>query len=235
MSAADSAQRLLICGAFAPEIDHLTEQLQKPGASALPAGGTAECAALGIGSVAAAIALQARLLDRDRPRITEVLFVGSAGVYAADQPAGQGASGSRSFFGRSESFCKRDLAVLENRASVPGPLEGEVLRGGAARGQILGRMISHADLAVMPDGLTNSTDSITLVTPVDRSGMDFPDYENLEGYGVARVCWQYDLPYAAVFALTNHVGPEGSAQWRANFRSMSIELQALIASALFAN
>lgn len=231
----DSEPHLLICGAFALEIDHLAEQLQDPGASVLPTGGTVECAALGIGSVAAAIALQARLLDCDRPRITEVLFVGSAGVYAADQSAGPEAGGSRGFFGRSESFCKRDLAVLENRASVPGPLEGEVLRGGAARGRILGRLLTHARLAAMPTGLTNSTDSITLVTPPGNGSAAVPDYENLEGYGIARVCWQYDLPYAAVFALTNHVGPEGSAQWRANFRSMSTELQALVASVLFAD
>ncbi|MEQ9363653.1 MAG: hypothetical protein RIF32_05390 [Leptospirales bacterium] len=201
--------RLLIVGAFAPEIDRL--------AAADPR--EFDLLEAGIGSVAAAVSLQARLLNPAAAPVSEVLFLGSAGVYDPAAPAGPGA------FGFSTGFCKRDLATLEGRAHAPGT-GGEIFttevgeRGAAMRAAV--------EASKIQDGVTNSTDSVSLVQ-VEVSDCAF---ENLEAFGVAWVCRRYAVPFGAFFALTNSVGPEGSEQWRANYREMSLELQGFAVKSL---
>ena len=78
--------RTLLVGAFGPEVDRLVA------GEAVPLGDQAagvsrrrafEVLEAGIGSVAAAVSVQARLLNPALPPITEILFLGSAGVYDA--------------------------------------------------------------------------------------------------------------------------------------------------------
>jgi nucleoside phosphorylase len=40
------------------------------------------------------------------------------------------------------------------------------------------------------------------------------DVENMEGFGVAQACQSFAVPFAALFSVTNHVGPEGRTQFQ---------------------
>ncbi len=229
--------RLLIVGAFAPEIDELSKMSSAASSPKKddPASPTAaqasrrpydfEVLEAGIGSVAAAVSVQARLLDRDRPPIDEVLFLGSAGAYDAEVPVGPGR------FGFSTEFCKRDLAVLEARAHAPAET-GAAIR--AKAGDAMTAIRAGFDGDVLREGICNSTDSVSLVAiDLKAAGRGFEcDFENLECFGVAFVCRSLGLPFAALLALTNTVGPGGSEQWRENYRAMSLELQASVRRSL---
>ncbi|MCR9142393.1 MAG: hypothetical protein NXI24_09090 [bacterium] len=238
--------RLLIVGAFAPEIDELavaagqaaTERAGTPGSDPQRPDPQRpdrqrsdlerpvfEILEAGIGSVAAATAVQARLLDSTQPPPDEVLFLGSAGVYEARLAAGP------ECFAFSSRFYKRDLATLEGRAHAPGPLADLLRTDVGPRTQRLVRAFEESRAkagAALFTGVTNSTDSVSL-TQVEVKDCDF---ENLETYGIAWVCLRHAVPFGAFYALTNHVGPSGSDQWRANHREMSLELQRFVSEFL---
>lgn len=49
--------------------------------------------------------------------------------------------------------------------------------------------------------------------------------ENLEAFSLARFCEIHKIGFSAFVAVTNRVGPSGSEQWAANYRSMGQALQ----------
>ncbi len=193
---------VLITGAFAPEIDVIPRDLD--GVSILEAG---------IGSLTAALQLERSLPEL--PPISEVVFLGSAGVYDQDAAYGPG------HFGASTVFTKYDAAVLEGRGRAVGPLS----RSLAVEAGGIARSLRSADVN-FHTGVANSTDSVTLYE-LNLAGdlITRPDFENLEAYGLAAVCVHHKLPFTAFFALTNIVGRNGSLQWRDNHASMGKTLQ----------
>lgn len=206
---------LLIVGAFAPEVDLLAD---------IPVSSDANVAgfdvfAAGIGSVAAAVSVQERILNPKLPPVGEVLFLGSAGAYDSSVAAGPGR------FAFSTEFCKRDLAAIEGRARLPGPT-GETIQCEAGR-RVAG-MLQFIEAKKFAVGVTNSTDSVSLVNVAVKDC----NFENLETYGIAWVCKRYNLPFAAMLALTNTVGPAGSEEWSTNHREMSLELQGFLSNFL---
>lgn len=215
--------RTLLVGAFGPEVDRLVA------GEAVPLGDQAagvsrrrafEVLEAGIGSVAAAVSVQARLLNPALPPITEILFLGSAGVYDA-AVRGRGAR-----FAYSTRFCKRDLAAIKGEARLPG-VTGDVIE---SRPGVFARELT-ARRPEFVSGVTNSTDSVSLVS----LQVTECDFENLEVYGIAYVCKRYEIDFAALLALTNAVGPDGSDEWRANYREMSLELQQIVLDSLTAD
>ncbi len=75
-------------------------------------------------------------------------------------------------------------------------------------------------------GDTNSPDSLTLL-PWERE-WDLPEgvlFENMEAFGLSHVCRRHQVPFMALYALTNGVGPQGSREWAENHRQLSHELQ----------
>ncbi|MBU42930.1 MAG: hypothetical protein CMN76_06910 [Spirochaetaceae bacterium] len=52
-----------------------------------------------------------------------------------------------------------------------------------------------------------------------------PVVENLEVFGMARLCEIHKIGFSTVMAVTNAVGPEGSASWAENYRPMGQTLQ----------
>jgi nucleoside phosphorylase len=192
---------LLICAAIEAEVDRLRVQTQS-----LPV----ECLVCGVGNVAAALSLSARL---SAGRFDEILFVGSCGVY--------GEFGGNYEAAYSREFVQSDLAVLSGRAKQPVPFHAKP-RAGAVSARL--------KEIILRQGVTNCPDSVSL----DLSGADIEGlaFENMECYGLASAALKYDAAFSAVFAVTNAVGPSGSNQWRENYRKFSDLLQKEIADCL---
>jgi len=159
---------------------------------------------IGVGNIAAADSLRG-LLATARDTCAEILFLGSAGAYV---------SGSRGFV-LAHSFGQKELAVLEGRAVQPGamPTLFETAQGPLARALAQG-----SDLA---PGKVNCPGALSLVDPGDVSWT----HENLECAGLAYVASSMQLPFAALLAVTNAVGPQGSKEWQANHKEMGRTLQ----------
>lgn len=190
---------VLICSAIPEEQEQL---------NALPISGIELVPIVcGVGNVAAAISLAEYLASNPAP--DEILFVGSAGTYKQRR--------DEFGIGFSSRFFQRELAVARGESSRPGllPASIETEQGVVAVDLAKG-------MKCIP-GSTNCPDSITLV----HTGSLFDDlaFENMECYGLASVAERHKLPFTALFALTNVVGPAGSDSWRKNYRSYSQELQ----------
>lgn len=214
---------VLLTGAFAPEIDRLTDQLEgKPlPAGFHPPGAKFECLESGVGNLESALNLQRRILDQGRPPVAEVLFFGSAGYYPVLEGKEDPVSGNR--FGTSHVFYALEMSVLTGMAKAPTPL---VSRATSQRGPLGTGFQEHLPFL---DGDCNSPDSITLVAPApdqlnppgeNRSIL----FENMEAFGLARASGG-KVPFTPFFSLTNRVGKDGSLQWAENYRQMSDRLQ----------
>ena len=77
-------------------------------------------------------------------------------------------------------------------------------------------------------GTVNSPSSVSLVA----SELWDMDFENLETFGLAYVSDRMKIPFTALMPLTNSVGPDGSSEWKNNYRIMSENLQKLILNLL---
>lgn len=186
---------LLICAAIDAEIDRL-----KGFCAEMPV----DCLVCGVGNVAAAVALSARL---SRSTYSEILFVGSCGVYGKFRGTYEAAI--------SREFVQSDLAVLSGRARQPVP--GRIETNSGPVSEKLHTLIARK-------GVTNCPDSVSLdLTGARTEGLAF---ENMECYGLAAAASHYNTPFSAVFAVTNAVGASGSSQWRQHYREYSDALQA---------
>ncbi len=220
-------QSLLIFGAFEPEIDELRAACD---GRIVSVGGRplrVRTVTSGVGAVEAALsvgpALAACAAHGDS--VSECVFLGSAGVYRGDPaiPAGENQ------FGCSNEFFQFDLAVLEGRARRPAPARSRVATLGDEVSGVFEAELIRTEVCTRSG--CNSTDSVTLVdfAPDNSAGFRF---ENLEAYGLARAFEGTGVAFTAFFALTNQVGPDGSDQWRANFRAGSLKLQRTLLAVL---
>ena len=143
---------------------------------------------LGVGVVPAGIATAA-LLARERP--DGVIFVGTAGAYG-DIPIGT-------------VVTARTVGLVSGTATLglgyvplaPPPLTTQL----------------HADAPLVDVAtLVAITTDVALAA---RIGVTW-QIEHMEAYGVAAACAAAGVPFGAVFGVTNRVGPDAHAEWRAN-------------------
>ncbi|MFZ5480764.1 MAG: hypothetical protein ACOZNI_28650 [Myxococcota bacterium] len=147
-----------------------------------------EGVALGVGALAAGIAA-AELLAR---RPTPLVLVGTAGAYPGGPPVGTVVTARRVGLASAGA-----LAGLGYVPLAPGPLDLPPVPG-----------LLACDVAC----LTAITTDPTLA---GKLGADW-QIEHMEAFGVALACARAGVPLRVVLGVTNAVGPDAHAQWRAN-------------------
>lgn len=158
----------------------------------------------GIGNLSSAVDLTEWCLENGNP--AEVIFVGSAGVYER----------TTLMYGLSNQFEHIEGWDLESKSKS---LARDIIQIDAGPfGQAIAS--SSRDSNEFMISTTNSPSSLSLVEWPFKLG-----FENLEAYGMAYVCNRRSIPFTALFALTNFVGPNGSADWQKNYMDMSKNLQ----------
>lgn len=167
-------------------------------------------ATVGVGAVTAAAAT-ARLLAEARPR--RVLLVGTCGAYDARLAVGDLLVAA--------TVVATSLDELEGRAHRPAI---EATRWDATWAAPLG-LPAHA--VVVPPAITTTLPGARRLGALGAA-------EHLEASGVFAACHGAGVPVAAALAVANRVGPDASAEWRANHARVSRALVAALAPALAA-
>ncbi len=236
------SNQILLLGAFPPEVDQLIH-LNGLSLSVDPHHSASvrvedlqilEVGITGIGNLNAALFLQSKILLEKDSRISEVIFIGSAGVYGELPGMKEGDRDDlatlQTMTGASVLFCNLEWAVLTGVAHQPDAIAGTVSTCSGAYGAYLSQFLN----AKM--GIANSPDSITLADPFAVVAGDCsPVFENMEVFGLASVCSKYSIPFTALFALTNFVSPMGSRQWQDSHERLSQQLQTRIQHVLVAS
>jgi nucleoside phosphorylase len=163
--------------------------------AAPPAGWRA--ATTGIGGATSA-ARTARLLAEERPE--RVLFVGTCGAYDARLAIGELLA--------ARAAIASSLDELEGRAYRP---ELEPVRFEATWSLPLA-LPAHD--VVVPPAITRTAEGARRLAALGAA-------EHLELAGVLAACADAGVPAAAVLAVANRVGPDASAEWRANHARVS--------------
>ncbi|TGK04126.1 phosphorylase [Leptospira langatensis] len=196
-------QDILFCGAFSGEIDKLKSD------SGIWTFET------GVGDLEAAINLQKYLSQNDTPRPKAVISVGSAGVYSSvPRKDWEGK------FGISRLFVNYEIAYLDKKVRIPDSMN---LKYDFPDFEFPFTGPEFLELA------TNGTGSVTLedLSPraLERIKTEGIGFENMEAFGLAKVCKTLGIPFGAIYALTNKVGPKGSEEWKLSWRKHSDRLQ----------
>ncbi|PJZ55022.1 phosphorylase [Leptospira adleri] len=177
----------------------------------------------GIGNLEAGLGLQKFLLEKRNLGQTlpsQIVFLGSAGVYPWLHP-----SFWKGRFGYSYEFQNQEIAKIEKRIRIPEIVPDKF--------EFISPFQLEAVEEILPSK-TNGTGSVTIET-VSGKSLEFLrandlGFENMECFGLARVCEEFNIPFCAFFALTNTVGPTGSEEWKQNYRRESIRLQDFLLS-----
>lgn len=189
---------VLVTSAFEPEL----QGLGLPLARICTVGSRRVLACtLGVGPLAAA-ATAASLLAREPAAL--VLFVGTAGVFPASRDrfrvGGIAAASSTALV---------DVAVLRHQAERP-----------TLQTSTFALQPIFADARPHADPLRASVATTTAITVDDdlarELGASGFDLESLELAGVAAASLGAGVPCASVLGISNVVGSEGRAEWRAN-------------------
>lgn len=149
--------------------------------------------ALGVGFLPAAIAA-ANLLATERPEA--LILVGTAGAYRGGPPVGSVVTARRVGLVSGTAVSGRGYVPR-----APGPIETDA-------GLRHALDLPEADVATL---LAITTDA-GLAEALAAEWQ----VEHMEAYGVAAACAAAGVPFAAVLGITNHVGPDAHAEWRAN-------------------
>ena len=232
------ARIVLVLGAFSQETDILARELHKKETTNLL---TFEIINVGVGPVEVAIALQKRLLEKNN--VSEIIFLGSAGVYEKDFLKKR-----KYTYTSSQNFYFRDLSIWERHKTnaIAKEINLQTIHVETKKGK-LAQMCEntflesqsieelffyHENIAV------NTLHSITLRN-VNIHSSHKNNFlillENLEVFGLARVASLFHIPFTAFLALTNEVDSHSSISWKKNYRPMSIQMQKLIISSLHKN
>ncbi|MDV6235049.1 phosphorylase [Leptospira ellisii] len=204
----------LLCSAIAAESDRIAAE------------GKIETFLCGIGNLEAGLRLWEFLSDlkrNGRNLPARILFVGSAGVYPWIHPRFW-----KGRFGHSYEIQIQELAKIEKRIRVP-----ELVPDSLAFENPFAASGGNEELLISK---TNATGSVTIEAVSGRALEYLREndlaFENMECWGLASVCSRFGIPFGALFALTNGVGPNGSEEWRSNYRFESNRLQDWILSLL---
>lgn len=152
-------------------------------------------APVGIGFLNAALGLQKILFGKKKVR--KVIFCGTAGVYPDHEssfPVGESvqASGTTLF----------DSASELEQSRYPSLLKEERFDASGAREELATARVA----TVM--GITATEE---LASRISTSG--HCEVENMELYGIAKVCSDYQVEWSAQLGITNVVGSQGHKQW----------------------
>lgn len=222
-------KRILIMGAFQPEINTLFENLN----GRVIAGhliqnkdisdmddfliDIKEC---GIGGLRAALSFQSELLDRESPPVVEAIFTGTAGIYkgkiSADELTGKPAM----ITGFSSLFYKYETSNIMGESKIPPGICVQVQSS-------VGPLAKYLKEQLTPmEGASNSPDSITLSRAHSELLKDSEAlFENMEAFALSFAADVYHVPFSAFYAITNRVGSEGSTDWEKNHKIYSNNLQ----------
>jgi nucleoside phosphorylase len=166
--------------------------------------------ALGVGNLESAIKLILRL--KEVSSIKEVIFIGSCGTYDNSILA------YPSFIAGNEYYYY-EMSEFLNTSYVPELLRNHV---SIETGLIGSQIIKNLNIKKVN---VNSPNSLTIVSKKDIS--NFPPQfllENMESFGLAYACKEIGVGFTSLFAVTNEVGPQGSENWRKNYKNLAIEL-----------
>ncbi|MFB5651593.1 phosphorylase [Leptospira wolffii] len=201
---------ILFCGAFVGEIDKIKSDSRLR---------TFET---GIGALEAAVNLQKYLSDPSTTPPKSVIFIGSSGVYSwIPRKEWEGK------FGISRSFVNYEIAALDKKVRIPDQM---LLK------HDFPDFVFPFEGSEFLESVTNGTGSVTLedLSPraMERIKSEGIGFENMEVFGLAKVCALLGIPFGAVLSLTNKVGPKGSEEWKLSWRKHSDRLQEKILSYL---
>ena len=161
---------------------------------------------LGVGYLEAAIQLQS-LIHRF-PEIDQVLFVGTGGAYAPDYD----------MISNPLILCKS--VVLSDTSAILGTSLLPPL-------VFLKPLISTFEFSdLIPRVKVATLLSLTLDSMVSEKIQKrlSCQIENMELYGIARVCSKYNIQWDAVLGVTNKVGPNGSKDWKKNHKIRELSI-----------
>ncbi|EMJ96101.1 hypothetical protein [Leptospira alstonii] len=203
--------KTLICSAIEEESDLISKD------------GKFAVSVCGIGNLQAGLRLQSFLLNRISKDLTlpsNILFIGSAGVYPWMHP-----SFWKNRFGFSFQFENQELGKIERRIRVP-----EIVPDSF----VFPHSFEFESVEEILVSKTNATGSITIENVSGKALEYLRDhdlgFENMECFGLAKVCHDFQIPLYSFFALTNTVGPSGSEEWRSNYKKESARLQEFLLS-----
>jgi len=196
----------LVLSAWDPEVEPLRRMLAAPAGAA--AARDVACAAVGVGTVDAAVGAAAAIA-RANPR--RVIFVGTAGVYPAAARALP--IGVAALAGEVRLV---STAALRGEAYHPAPLVATMTTSPALRAR-LGRGDEALTIVTVACPLA-ITQAAALARRLAATGAAL---ENLEAFAVARAAAAARRPFAVVLGVSNVVGPRAHTEWRANHLAAS--------------
>lgn len=178
---------------------------------------------LGIGKLNAIISLfkwyfEVYKLHYKNVQSIEILFLGSCGSYTRMYKD----------FVYSNIFVNVDYAILNNKAKLLQEVCGEIQ---THIGMFADHLLKQFNWQF---GIINSTDSITLSKVDINSFKDkchlhpFPFFENLEVYGVAKFCNEFNISFTCFLCVTNVINKRGSINWQKNYKVLSKKMNEII-------
>ncbi len=186
---------VLILSAFDPELVSVRRALRR---AEIPLSKVV-CVAAGIGAIDAGVGA-AHAVAVCRPRL--VLFIGTAGSYAAGTPLGSVVIARRVLLA--------STAVTRGDGYLPDPMVTLVNTDARLRRALLaaGRPAAVAADVATPLAITTSAALARRLAKTTGAGA-----ENLELFAVARAAHPAGVPFGAVLGISNIVGPRAHADW----------------------
>jgi purine-nucleoside phosphorylase len=219
MRATADVARTLVVSAWPPELAPLLRWLRSAAGKRFAP--NVELTAAGVGAVDAAIGA-ALAISSWKPR--RVIFVGTAGLYVPGRtsPAAL-APGATSV---ATQLVLVSTAVLRGDGYAPAPM---IDRVDASRDLTTALLQASAGaspvVAACPLAITRTPALGRRIARATGARV-----ENLEGFSVGRAAQKAGVPFAAVFGISNHVGPGAHTQWRTHHAAASRAACRLIAA-----
>jgi nucleoside phosphorylase len=159
---------------------------------------------IGVGPVVAAARVAALLAYRP----SRLVLVGTAGRYAGGPPVGAVIAAAR--LGWADGAAVAGLAYVP---LPPGPIEADPAAVG---------------LGHLPRASVLTVAAVTTDPALTARLGDGWEVEHLEAYAVALACREAGVPFGVVLGITNDVGPDAHAQWRANREEVQEAVRAAV-------
>ncbi|MCB0344374.1 MAG: hypothetical protein KDD66_04630 [Bdellovibrionales bacterium] len=182
---------LIVAGAFEPELEALRR--------ADLGGVDVDFLLTGIGSVSAAVSVTRRLCQEGASRL---VFVGSCGSYGDYLPLRSCACVA--------AVCQTDYLAASSRGHIPAAAVETIDADPELKAQ-LSALADEECIASSPISIADEKEAAVALAEYSGAGV-----ENLELFGVAKACKQAGIPWGALCAVTNFVGPGSGQQWRNN-------------------